>query len=150
MNQSIDILEGVRAIINKKLKKSDIEKLISNKEIAFVETSILYQLKESDLQLLNTFFAVRKDVTFLRVLENSWLEYLSELIRIKFSHYTFNKEIVSYLKNLKKIEELSFSSTGSKKTDISIQRYIREFVNFGEYQSRTRKDSCRTKKTKKN
>ncbi|MCI7344198.1 MAG: hypothetical protein SPH94_00380 [Fusobacterium necrophorum] len=150
MNQSIDILEGVRAIINKKLKKSDIEKLISNKEIAFVETSILYQLKESDLQLLNTFFAVRKDVTFLRVLENSWLEYLSELTRIKFSHYTFNKESVSYLKNLKKIEELSFSSTGSKKTDISIQRYIREFVNFGEYQSRTRKDSCRTKKTKKN
>lgn len=119
MKATIEILEGIRAIIKKKLKKTDIENLILNKNIYFIEPSIRYQLKETDLELLNTFFAVRKDVTFLRILENSWLEHLSELTRLEFSHYAFNKDSIFYLKNLKKIDSLSFSSTGSKKTDIS-------------------------------
>lgn len=116
---SIEILEGIRAIIDRKLKKSDIENLILNKDIAFIEVSITYKIKESDLVLLNSFFKERKDVTFLRILENEWLEYLPELTRVEFAHYTFNKDSILYLKKLNKVDSISFSSTGSKKTDIS-------------------------------
>lgn len=119
MNKSFKILENIRAVINKKLKKSDIEYLIKDENIALIEVSILYKLKESDLKLLNELFEKRKDITFLQLLENEWLTYLPDLEKVEIAPYTFDKDTVNYLKNLKKITSLSFGSSGSKKSDIA-------------------------------